>query len=131
MSTQVLLRTVIKNVLLIVVVFAVSFNLHQYLLNNQGTTLAFSLFDIYLFHCIASCLVYSIIELLAMKLPDQAGFGYLATTFVKVGVFVLLFQHSVFDVEVFKMSEKLALVIPLFVFLFVEVYLVARLLNAK
>jgi hypothetical protein len=112
----------------IVVLFLIAFNVHDYL---TIPALSFTLISVYGFHAIASILVYIIVELVASKLPSQAGYAYLMLMFFKIGGFVLLFQSSVFAKDQLAQAEKIALVVPLFLFLIAEAIAVGKLLNSK
>ena len=115
----------------IVILFAVSYFPHNYTLHLKETQLSFSLLSVYLFHVIAALIVYSIVEFIAEKLPNQAGYVYLASIFLKIGFFVLIFQASVFANEQLSKPDRISLVIPLFLFLIVEAIAVSKLLNNK
>jgi len=120
----------IKRILIVVTIFfflfLIAFNLHKYLTSQA---LSFSLFNVYLFHVIAACIVYISVELVAYKLPNQAGYAYLMLMFFKIGAFVLVFQSSVFANDNLAQIERFGLVIPLFVFLITEAICVSKLLN--
>lgn len=120
----------IKRILIVVTIFfflfLIAFNLHKYLISQA---LSFSLFNVYLFHVIAACIVYISVELVAYKLPNQAGYAYLMLMFFKIGAFVLVFQSSVFANDNLAQIERFGLVIPLFVFLITEAICVSKLLN--
>ncbi|WP_428741626.1 DUF6168 family protein [Tenacibaculum sp.] len=115
----------------ILIVFAVSYFPHNYTLQSKEIHLSFSLLLVYLFHVIAAIVVYSIVEFVAEKLPNQAGYAYLAAIFLKIGFFVLIFQASVFANEQLSKPDRISLVIPLFLFLIVEAIAVSKLLNNK
>ncbi|WP_027138143.1 DUF6168 family protein [Gaetbulibacter saemankumensis] len=112
----------------IVFLFIVSFSIHNYL-NTE--TLSFILWHVYVFHAVAALIVYTSVELVASKMPNQAGYAYLMFMFFKIGAFVLIFQESVFAKDSLSLAERLALVLPLFLFLIAEAIGVARLLNDK
>lgn len=112
------------------IVFAVSYFPHQLILNTKEIFLSFSLLSIYLFFVFSSILIYGITELISEKLPSQAGYVYLASIFLKIGLFVLLFQDSVFTKELSK-PERFSLIIPLFLFLIIEAIAISKLLNSK
>lgn len=114
-----------------IVLFLVTFFSHQYILSANKTELSFSLSSVYLFHIIAASLVYVIIEVIAEKLPTQAGYAYLASIFLKMGFFVLIFNTDLFGNEMLTKPERISLVIPLFVFLITEAIAVSKLLNSK
>ena len=131
MNSSYLVKTVMRNLFILALAYVLFFNLHEYLLAQRNTVLSFSLFKIYTFHFVASAVVYFLIELLATIVPSQAGFAYLGTIFIKVGIFVLLFQDLMFSEVEFIMAEKLAVVIPMFLFLFIGVFVISRLVNTK
>ncbi|RBW59877.1 hypothetical protein DS884_06510 [Tenacibaculum sp. E3R01] len=93
--------------------------------------LSFSLLGVYLFHVVSATIVYLIVEFVADKMPNQAGYAYLASIFLKIGFFVLVFQASVFTNEQLTKPERFSLVIPLFLFLILEAIAVSKLLNSK
>ncbi|CAM1349539.1 DUF6168 family protein [Tenacibaculum insulae] len=115
----------------IFVVFAVSYFPHNYILQSKNITLSYSLFSVYVFHLISAIIVYGIVELVASKLVNQAGYAYLASVFLKIGFFVLIFKASVFANEELTKPERFSLVIPLFLFLISEAIAVSKLLNSK
>ena len=112
----------------LVVLFLIAFNIHNYL---SIQALSFPLISVYGFHAIATIIVYVVVELVASKLPNQAGYAYLMLMFFKIGAFVLLFQTSVFAKDQLEQADKIALVVPLFLFLIVEAIAVGKLLNSK
>ncbi|WP_147677686.1 DUF6168 family protein [Algibacter pacificus] len=113
---------------ILLVLFLIAYNLQNYLTTK---TLSFSLLSIYLFHTVAAMLVYVIVEIVAEKLPNQAGYAYLTLMFFKIGAFVLIFQSSVFVNDNLSQMERIGLVIPLVLFLIVEAIVVSKLLNSK
>jgi hypothetical protein len=115
----------------IFIVFAVSYFPHDYILQSKEIFLPYSLFSVYLFHVISAVIVYAIVELVAYKIPNQAGYAYLASMFLKIGFFVLFFHTSVFANEQLTKLEKIHLVLPLFLFLIIEAIAISKLLNSK
>ena len=122
----------IKRILLfalsVVLLFIVSYSIHSYIISK---VLSFQLWNIYLFHAVACLIVYISVELVASKLPNQAGYAYLMFMFFKIGAFVLIFQASVFAKESLTQAERIGLVLPLFLFLVLEAIGVSKLLNSK
>ena len=105
--------------------------LHVFILNSNDLELSFPLLNMYIFHFISSLIVYAVIEFIFDILPDQTGFGYLASVFLKIGFFVMIFQSIVFgEVELLK-YERISVIIPLFVFLILEAMFSFRLLNEE
>ncbi|WP_435261063.1 DUF6168 family protein [Tenacibaculum sp. nBUS_03] len=113
------------------IVLVISYFPHNYVLTGKEIQLSFSLLGVYAFHAIAATIVYLIVELVAYKIPNQAGYAYLASIFLKIGFFVLVFQASVFNNEQLTKPERFSLVIPLFLFLIIEAIAVSKLLNSK
>lgn len=111
--------------------FGLSYGIHSFILNAQEASVFYSLLGVYIFHLIAAMFVYGIVELVAKFLPDQAGYAYLGSIFIKIGFFVLIFKASVFSNVEMPMPERLSLIVPLFLFLFAEAIFIAKLLNNK
>lgn len=124
-----MIKRIITYVSFIALLFVVVFSTHQNFIRIEN--LRYSLFFVYLFHSISTLIIYILIEVISMKLPNQAGYAYLASIFLKIGFFVLLFNATVFSDAVLEKEERISLVIPLFLFLIAEAIAVSRLLNSK
>jgi hypothetical protein len=124
-----MIKRIISYVSFIALLFVVVFFTHQNFIRIEN--LRYSLFFVYLFHSISTLIIYVLIEVISMKLPNQAGYAYLASIFLKIGFFVLLFSATVFSDVVMEKEERISLVIPLFLFLIAETIAVSRLLNSK
>ncbi len=103
---------------------------HKYLLSFAGVNLSYKLLNIYLFHFIASFSICAIVEWLSSRLPNQVGYIYLSSIFIKIGVFVLVFKPIIFGVEGLPMSEKFSIVVPMFIYLIIEVVYSGSIMNA-
>ncbi|GAB1857961.1 hypothetical protein MHTCC0001_27980 [Flavobacteriaceae bacterium MHTCC 0001] len=110
----------------LLILCAASYTLHNYM---NTSSLSFSLLSVYGFHALAAILVYITVEAVASKLPNQAGYAYLMMIFIKIGIFVLIFKNTLFSNTNLLFSERIALIIPLFIFLIAETIAVFRLLN--
>ena len=121
-------KRIIKFTLVVLIAFVLVFFNHQYF--TKGI-LPYSLLNMYLFHAISAIIVYISIEAIAVKLPSQASYTYLAAIFLKIGVFVLMFQSSVFGDVVLSKFERLSLIVPLFLFLIIEAVGISKLLSSK
>lgn len=123
----------IKRIVLfcVVVLLTLSFTygIHDYYLSLNNINLTYSLFNIYVYFAVFSIVIYSAVEWLINIVPNQVGYAYMASVFLKIGVFVLLFKNSFFSDENLEMPQKLAVVIPFFLFLIIEGLGVTRLLN--
>lgn len=124
-------KRILYFIIAIIALFILSYPLHKYLLQSKEIALSYSLLSIYLFHIISAILVYIIVELTANYLPSQAGYGYLASVFLKLGFFVLIFNNPIFTSENLSKPDRYSLVIPLFIFLITEAIATAKLLNTK
>ena len=123
-----MLKRIIISVAIIIAAFFISYGLNKSLIDIQ---LQYSLFSVYLFHALSAIIVYLIIEFLFTKLPNQVGYAYLMLMCFKIGAFVLIFQKSVFAVDLVALQERISLVVPLFIFLIIEALLVGKLLTNK
>lgn len=123
-----MVKRILYVALALAILFLVLFNLHNYFITEPYS---FSLLQVYIFHAIAVLIVYIGIELVADIMPNQAGYAYLMLMFFKIGLFVLIFQTSVFGEVSLTQPERIGLVVPLFIFLIVEALAVGKLLNSK
>ncbi|WP_440879681.1 DUF6168 family protein [Tenacibaculum sp. C7A-26P2] len=125
----------IKRILLFFVVicvtFIASYFFHFSVLENKDLQLSFSLQRVYFFYAISAVLIYLIVTVISEKTPNQAGYGYLALMFVKIGFFLILFKSTVFSEIPIDKPEKISLVIPFLLFLSLETIFIAKLLNNK
>ncbi|MBE7633466.1 DUF6168 family protein [Tenacibaculum finnmarkense] len=126
-----MIKRILYFIALIMLLFAVGYGSHNAILNMRGDVISYSLFSVYLFHVVATSIIYALFELLASQLPNEAGYGYLASMLLKIGFFVLIFQKDVFTGVQLSQPEKVSLVIPLFLFLITEAMGVFKLLNSK
>lgn len=121
-----MIKRILVFAICILLLYAISFSVHSYFVTMP---LAFELWQVYLYHALAAFIVYVCIEVVALNLPNQAGYAYLALMLFKIGIFVFVFKDSVFENEALTRAERLALVLPLFLFLIAEAAGVAKLLN--
>jgi len=76
-----MIKRILSYLLIVVAVFVVVFFTHQYVLDSKQLVLSYSLLNVYLFNAIASIIIYGCVELVAEKLPSQAGYAFLACVF--------------------------------------------------
>jgi len=126
-----MIKRILSYLLIVIAVFVVVFFTHQYVLDSKQLVLSYSLLNVYLFNAIASTIVYGCVELVAEKLPSQAGYAFLACVFLKIGFFVLLFQATIFPEVKLEVFQRLSLMIPFFLFIIIEAVGIAKLLNSK
>ena len=115
------------------VLFLTGFYTHQFLLENLRANLSFSLEKIYLFHALFSGIVCINLRVVSTvdKLFPQLGFIYLGILLIKLVLFSIFFYNPIFTRETFNLTEKGALIIPLFVFLLTETIFVLKILKLK
>lgn len=103
---------------------------HEYIRTNNNLSIGYSLFQVYLFHATFSFLLCSVFQILSQgkKWQSQLGFLYLGTLIVKLLLFSAIFSATLFSEELLSYSEKLSLLIPVFIFLLPEVYFVYKIL---
>ncbi|TYB78786.1 DUF6168 family protein [Bizionia myxarmorum] len=123
-----MIKRIVIMLITLTLLFAVSYFTHSKLIS---TDLSFSLFHVYLFHAIAVFIIYVAIEFIAELIPTQAGYMYLMLMCFKIGFFLLIFQNAIFENDNLSQPERIALVVPLFIFLLTEGIAVAKLLNNK
>ncbi|WP_394351695.1 DUF6168 family protein [Winogradskyella ludwigii] len=125
----------IKAVLIYVIAFAVLFFLiyffQEYLLNQLDATVRFSVWDTNIFLAITSLLICIHFQLFSLikNLETQLGFIYLPTLFIKGILFYLAFKDSVFNIEILNTTERLSLLIPILLFLGLEVFFVVKIIS--
>ncbi|UII22035.1 DUF6168 family protein [Fulvivirga ligni] len=108
-----------------------TYALHTYLLSSYGAEVGLSISGIYIFHTIAMLVVCLLIEAMNSIMPSQAGYAYLASIFIKIGLFVLIFHPVIFTEEGMNMAEKLSVVLPMMIFIIIEAIYCGRLLNSQ
>lgn len=124
-----MVKRIISYVFIATLLFLVVFFVHQNFMSVED--LQYSLFHVYLFHFISTLVIYTLIEGVSWKMPNQAGYAYLASIFLKIGFFVLLFKGTIFSDIVLEKEGRISLIVPLFLFLIAEAIAVSRLLNSK
>ena len=120
-------KTILFHIFIIFLTGILSF----YIQSLIFTDIRFGLENVYLFHTLATTIIYVGLKLLSEthKFKDQIGFLYLATIFIKMGLFVGFFDGTIMSINSMTNTEALSLLTPLFIFLFLEVYFIAKILN--
>ncbi|WKK86159.1 DUF6168 family protein [Marivirga arenosa] len=126
MLKRLMIFTLLTLVLAVVILFA-----QNWYLSNQNEVLSYSLEAMYIFHFISFIVIASSVGLLSKKLPDQVGYFYLASVFIKIGLFVLIFKNTLFSEEELNFPERISIIIPFFMFLVMEAIYSGRLMNTN
>ncbi len=126
----------IKHIILIILYYACLNGLvHgiQVIALDQQNYCRYSIFNTNLFFSISSAIICMAILAfsLSKKLNSQLGFIYLPSLFIKGILFFVIFNESIFALENLSIEERINLLIPLFTFLALEVYFVAKFINHK
>src|SRR5690606_31186349 len=103
----------------------------QYIIDKNTIHLRFAIQPIYLFFVLTSLAISLTFLVLnsIQKTREQLGFLYLGTMFLKIMLFVFVFYNSIIKIPSLSKTESLNVLIPLFIFLFLEGYFVVRLLQ--
>lgn len=115
----------LKAAILIVILAVIGYGLH----NLVETTPAFSLVKLYAFIGLATlgsvCAMHYLYELV----PNQLGYVFLVTMFVKFGLALILFPQLLNAEPSLTKGQILSFLIPYFLFLSIEAFLVINWLN--
>ena len=127
----------IKRIGSILLVFAflgtVGMYFHRLALEYFKVILPFSLQKLYLFHIGFSLLICINLQFLTKiaHVSEQLGFIYLGTLLLKIILFSVVFNETVIASENLAVASKISLLIPTFIFLLVEVFFIAKILNKR
>lgn len=125
------IKRIVIYILIAVVFLVIGYWANSFLIEFNSASTRIPLLQVYLFHALFSVLVYVICELVYIALPAQVGYAFLASVFLKMGFFVLIFKKSLFGKVELAMFERLSLIVPLFLFLLLEAVALAYLLNQE
>ncbi len=105
--------------------------IHNFYIESQEITLGFSLRNTYAFHAFFSLQLCIIFALLSnnKKISPQLGFIYLASFVLKIIAFCAVFYNPIFTAEKLTSIQQVSLIIPMVIFLIVEVYFIIKILN--
>lgn len=95
--------------------------IHSLLIKQFDIKLSISLSSIYLFFTIASLFIITSIELIYKYIPASVGYAFLVGIFLKMGIFVILFFAQGMSKTALSMTDKFSILIPLFVFMAIEI----------
>lgn len=111
--------------------FFLSFALHEKYIEQNGVLVSFSLLKVYLFHLVFSLLICVNFKFLSVvdKISDQLGFIYFVVLTIKIILFCIIFYQSVFTGERLSNTAAISLIIPMMLFLSVEVFFLVKILN--
>lgn len=124
-------KSIISILSTFIVAYLVGLYAHQEILETQEIILPFSIEKLYLFLAGFSILICINLQLLtkAPKLSEQLGLIYLGTLMLKIILFSAVFYPSIIKQESLIISTQISLLTPIFLFLIIEVFFVAKILN--
>ena len=93
--------------------------------------LPFTAVSLYVFFGVSSVLIITLIEVLFPMMPNNVGYVFLVGMFVKMGVFMIIFYSKMLDIKNIHFSDKIFILVPLFIFLSLETLVVSNLLMQK
>lgn len=124
-------KRLISILLTFIVLYIVSTYFHNLILDNNDITLPFSIERLYLFLTGYSILICFNLQLFTKipKIADRIGFIYLGTSLIKIVLFLVVFHPPIILQESLVLPTKLSLLVPIFIFLIMEVFFVTKILN--
>lgn len=122
-------KRIIKFSLIALILFAITYSVNLILLEKSDLETHLPVLGMYLYHSISGLIVYILIEVVFSRMPDQTGFAFLASVFLKIGFFILIFSSYIYSDSALLVQDKLTIVIPFFTFLLLEAFFSFKLLN--
>lgn len=121
---------IIYGISFIILFFAVQFS-QEFILNQINLGVRFQHWDTNLFFAIASLIICVHFQIFSRikSLKSQLGFIYLPTLFIKGIIFFFTFKNSIFALDILTKIERLSLLIPLLLFLGLEVFFVVKIIK--
>tara|TARA_R110000751_G_scaffold121392_3_gene221898 strand:- start:500 stop:898 length:399 start_codon:yes stop_codon:yes gene_type:complete len=113
--------------------FVVIYFTQDSIIGISSQEIRFSVFDTNMFFAVSSLIICVHFEIFShiKKLQSQLGFIYLPTLFIKGILFFAIFKPTIFNSETLSTAERLNLLIPLILFLALEVFFITQILNRK
>lgn len=127
-----MIKNILVYLLACLLLFVLSYSIHTTILQKQEITHPFLLWEIYAFQFIITviiCVFFEIISKKVKSLADQLGFFYLGFILLKMTIFYLSFKETLFSSIDLTRIDSFSLLIPTFLFLIIEVYFIAKILN--
>lgn len=116
-----------------VLLFFLGKYIHSEILESLKIQPIFSLTNVYIFHAAFTFFVCVLFSFLAEKNKwfDQLGLIYLVVLVIKIALFFIVFYKSIFSAGEIPKADSISLLIPIAIFVTVEVYFIAGILNRK
>ncbi|WP_371863328.1 DUF6168 family protein [Patiriisocius marinistellae] len=118
--------------LICVTAFFLFHEIHSFLISYNEIQHPFEIRRIYLFQALFTLFLCVLFEIIALKIPkmhDQLGFLYLGSMVFKITVFCVVFNELLFSSLVLSKADSLSMLIPIFIFLLIEVSIIVKIIN--
>lgn len=127
-----MISAILKYLLYFSLAFVVIYVFQNFLFKDPEA-IRYNLLNVDIFFASISFVICALLRWLSKvdELKTQLGFLYLSTLFIKAFLFFAFFRTSISELEHFTLLERINLMIPLFIFLILEVVLIARILSKK
>lgn len=111
----------------------ISFFVQSYLLPGMDMEYLSLLKKAYQFHFVFSLLLVILFEVLSItkKMVDQLGFIYMALLVFKIVLFATIFYPQLIGDELLPVFQRAMILIPILIFLTLEVYFVSKTIQKK
>lgn len=126
-----MIKSLVVYIIAFFVLFIVVHLSQEFILKQLTSVVRYNLWDTNLFFAVSSFIICVHLKFFSSlkNLQPQLGFIYLPTLFIKGVLFFIMFKSSVFELDVLTNSERLNLLIPLFLFLGLEVFFVVKIIR--
>jgi DMSO/TMAO reductase YedYZ heme-binding membrane subunit len=127
----------VKKITIVAIIFSVVglalYFLQSHFMGPANTLLQTLLRESYLFHGVFSLVVIILFFLLSTqkKFFPQLGFIYIGLLVFKIMVFTIIFQPYLLGDQLLSLAHRAYLLVPIFIFLMLEVIFLSKLLYKK
>ncbi|WP_158657109.1 DUF6168 family protein [Maribacter cobaltidurans] len=128
-----MLKRIVLYIIVFIFVGAISFFIHNTLLGNIDRGFHLLLEKAYVFHFFFSLVLVVAFQFLSKvkKLVAQLGFLYIATLVFKIVVFTAIFYPQLMGDQPLPHFYRAMILIPIFIFLTLEVIFVSKIIREK
>ena len=128
-----LLKKIVLYIIVFTLVGAISFFIHNTLLGNVDLSFRLLLEKAYVFHFLFSLVLVVVFDILSKvkKLVGQLGFLYVAMLVFKIVVFTAMFYPQLMGGQILPHFYRAMILVPIFIFLTLEVIFVSKIMHEK
>ncbi len=125
----------LNSFIVVLTVFTLFFFGVQYyivdLIKEQQGLFFYNTWSIYLFHFLATLIIYVLVFFVNRIFPDKTGFAFMACSLLKMLAALIFLLPFIQVKEQYTINDVFAFFIPYFLFLFLETFYVIKILNQK